>query len=125
MLVVVDVFTRQAQAVMLRDKKAATVCRAMRELMQAATESGHPLQHLWVDQGAEFTNKQMKDLLRENGASVYHTFGPHKSAIAERFIRTLREMVNKRAVEAGRRACGSLSRRQLRSTTRRRSRSRR
>lgn len=98
-LIVIDVYSRLVWAVLLPDKKAATVRDAFQEVVSSATESGehHPPTALWVDQGGEFVNKALEKLLREYGT----TYGPHKAAIAERFIRTLRTGTHKLSIRTG------------------------
>ena len=50
---------------------------------------------IWVDQGNEFYNSSFKKWLKDNGISVYSTYNEGKSAVAERFIRTLKNKIYK------------------------------
>ena len=47
---------------------------------------------IWVDQGSEFYNNSFKDFLQINNIEMYSTCSEGKSAVAERFIRTLNTM---------------------------------
>ena len=47
--------------------------------------------YIWVDEGKEFYNKDMTAWLKEEKIMRYSTHGEHKSAIAERFNRSLKE----------------------------------
>ena len=49
----------------------------------------------WVDQGSEFYNKSFKDFLKINNIEMYSTYNEGKSAVAERFIRTLKNKIFK------------------------------
>jgi hypothetical protein len=50
---------------------------------------------LWTDQGTEFTNNQFKRFLADNNNELYHVYNEGKTVIAERFNRTLGEMIAK------------------------------
>ena len=44
----------------------------------------------WVDQGTEFYNKLVQELLDNNDVLSYSTHNEGKSVITERFIKTLK-----------------------------------
>ena len=50
---------------------------------------------IWVDQGNEFYNSSFKKWLKDNGINMYSTYNEGKSAVAERFIRTLKNKMYK------------------------------
>jgi hypothetical protein len=50
---------------------------------------------LWTDQGTEFTNNQFKKFLANNNIELYHVYNEGKAVIAERFNRTLGEIIAK------------------------------
>jgi hypothetical protein len=52
--------------------------------------------YIWVDEGKEFYNKDMTAWLKDENILRYSTHGEHKSAIAERFNRTLKERMWRR-----------------------------
>lgn len=87
-LVVIDIFSKYAWAYPLRDKTGRTVASAFESLFQ----QHHP-HKLWVDRGSEFYNPPMTRILKEYGVHRYSTFGKDKSCVAERFIRTLMEVL--------------------------------
>ena len=47
--------------------------------------------YIWVDEGEEFYNKDRTAWLKDRNITRYSTHGEHKSAIAERFNRTLKQ----------------------------------
>ena len=50
---------------------------------------------IWVDQGSEFYNNSFKDFLKINNIEMYSIYNEGKSAVAERFIRTLKSKIFK------------------------------
>ena len=93
MLNIIDVFSKYAWSIPLKDKKGTTVAQSFKYIVK---QSGRIPKHIWVDKGKEFYNKNMNDWLQENNIIRYSTFGEHKSAVVERFNRTLKEMMWKR-----------------------------
>ena len=55
---------------------------------------------IWVDQGGEFYNKLFKRFLSTNNIELYSTYNKRKSAVAERFIRTLKNKIFKHMTAA-------------------------
>ena len=93
MLNVIDVFSKFAWSIPLKDKKGITVLNAFKQIVK---ESGRIPKHIWVDEGKEFYNKNMDEWLKENNIIRYSTHGEHKSAVVERFNRTLKTNMWKR-----------------------------
>jgi len=93
MLNVIDVFSKYAWSIPLKDKRGLTVVEAFKQIVK---QSGRVPKHIWVDQGKEFYNKNMDAWLQENNIIRYSTHGEHKSAVVERFNRTLKEIMWKR-----------------------------
>ena len=87
MLNVIDCFTKYAWSIPLKDKKGVTVLDAFKKIVK---DSKMIPKHLWVDEGKEFYNKDMTQWLKDNDIVRYSTHGEHKSAIVERFNRTLK-----------------------------------
>ena len=50
---------------------------------------------IWVDKGSEFYNNSLKKLLQDNDIVMYSTNDKGKSVVAERFIRTLKNKIDK------------------------------
>ena len=93
MLNVIDVFSKYVWSIPLKNKKGITVLDAFKVIVK---ESDRIPNHLWVDEGKEFYNKDITGWLKENDIVRYSTHGEHKSAVVERFNRTLKEMMWKR-----------------------------
>ena len=90
---VVDCFSKYAWSVHLKDKMGRTVLDAFRYIVK--TSNRKPM-YIWVDEGKEFYNKDMTAWLKDGNITRYSTHGEHKSAIAERFNRTLKERMWRR-----------------------------
>ena len=56
---------------------------------------GRKANKIWVDLGGEFYNNLFKRFLKINDIEMYSTFNERKSAVAERFIRTLKNKIFK------------------------------
>jgi len=93
MLNAVDVFTKKAWSVPLKDKTGGAVTKAFEKIFE---ESKRMPKKLWVDQGGEFYNKELDKLRKKHSIIMYSTFGDHKSMIVERFNRTLKSRMWKR-----------------------------
>ena len=93
MLNVIDVFSKYAWSISMKNKTCVTTLEAFRKI---AKESGRIPKHIWVDKGLEFYNKDVNSWLKENNIIMYSTYSEHKSAVVERFNRTLKEMMWKK-----------------------------
>ena len=93
-LTAVDLFTKWAEAVPLRNKEAVTVARALVDVV--ISRLGIPLQIL-SDNGKEFDNSIMKELCRLLGIDKLRTtvYKASTNGAVERFHRTLNSMLGK------------------------------
>ena len=88
-LSVIDCFSRLAFAIPIKTKTGEAVAAALR---RAFDHMGNP-KKLHTDQGKEFYNRHVKELLQECGVHHFSTFQDVKAQIVERFNRTLREAI--------------------------------
>ena len=88
----VDLFSRYAFVIPLKSKTGSAVVDAFKEILNKTERKPNKM---WVDQGKEFYNKNMKKWLVDNGIDIYSTYNEGKSVIAERFIRTLKNKLYK------------------------------
>ena len=98
MLCVIDLFTKYAFVVPLKDKKGASVVKGFEKIV---SESGRQRNKIWVYQGSEFYNKVFKNWLKDEGIEMYSTYNEGKSVVAERFIRTLKNKLYKHMTAIG------------------------
>jgi len=91
LLVVVDIYSRYAFVEPIKEKSGEIVLDAFKKIVLKA---GIP-KNLWVDEGKEFYNQYLKNYNKENNINMYHTYSGLKSSYAERFNRTLRDLIYK------------------------------
>ena len=100
LLCVIDIFSKYAWVVPLKDKKGISIVNAFQKILSdskrsEAEEKGQKPNKIWVDKGSEFYNNSFKKWLKDNDIVIYSTNNEGKSVIAERFIRTLKNKIYK------------------------------
>ena len=90
LLTVLDVFSKYAWVVPIKDKKGETITKAFKVIVGKRK----PV-YLWTDKGTEFYNSDFKEYLKENGITLYSTQNVEKSSVIERFNRTLKSKMFK------------------------------
>ena len=86
MLCVIDIYSKYAWIIPLKDKKRITITNAFQEILD---ESNCKPNKMWVDKSSESCNKSMKSFLQNNGIQIFSSYNKGESVIAEWFIRTL------------------------------------
>ena len=91
LLCVIDIFSKYAWVVTLRDKKGVTIVNAFQKLLDDSTRIPNKI---WVDKGSEFYNSSFEKWLKDNDIEMYsiHNEG---NVVAERFIKTLKTKIHK------------------------------
>ena len=92
LLCVIDIFSKYAWVVPLKDKKGISIVKAFQIILKQSNEKPNKI---WVDKGSEFYNAYFKIWLRDNDIVMYSTHNEGKSVVAERFIRTLKSKIYK------------------------------
>ena len=87
LLCVIDLFSKYAFVVPLKDKKGVSIVNAFQSILDKSRRKPNKI---WVDQGSEFYNHNFKKWLANNDISMYSMYNEGKSVFAERFIRTLK-----------------------------------
>ena len=98
LLCVIDLFSRYAWAVGLKDKKKESIVKGFKKALDCSKRKPNKI---WVDYGSQFYNKKFKDFLKENDTEMYSTFNEGKSVVAERFITTLKNKIYKHMTYIG------------------------
>ena len=93
LLCVIDIFSKYAWVVPLKDKKGISIVKAFQIILKQSN-SRKP-NKIWVDKGFEFYNASFKKWLQDNVIVMYSTHNEGKSVVAERFIRTLKSKIYK------------------------------
>ena len=105
-LTVIDIFTKYAWAIPLKNKSGLSITNGFKIVLGESPQGGSEHQHscgfpdrkpekLWVDRGSEFYNKTIKSLLKEYETKLYSTYSDLKAVFIERFKRTLLHIINK------------------------------
>ena len=85
LLCVIDIFSKYAWVVPLKDKKGVSIVDAFQKTLD---NSGRKPNKIWVDKGSEFYNSFFKKWLKDNDIEIYSIHNKGKSIVVERFIRT-------------------------------------
>ena len=86
LLCAIDIFSKYACVVPLKDKKETSIVNAFQKIIL----EGRKPNKIWVDQCSKFYINLLKKFLKINNIEMYWTYNEGKSVVAERFIRTLR-----------------------------------
>ena len=92
LLCVIDIFSKYAWVVPLKDKNGISIVKAFQIILK---QSNRKPNKIWVDKGSEFYNASFKKWLQDNDIVMYSTHNKGKSVVAERFIRTLKSKIYK------------------------------
>ena len=87
LLCAIDLFSKYAWVIPIRDKKGTSIVNAFQKIISKVRKPNK----IWVDQASEFYNQSFKDFLKINNIEMYTTFNEGKSVVAERFITTLKK----------------------------------
>ena len=61
LLCVIDIFSKYAWVIPLKDKKCISIVNAFQKILD---KSGHKLNKKWVDKGSEFYNNSFKKMFK-------------------------------------------------------------
>ena len=98
LLCAIDLFSKYAFVVPLKDKKGISIFNAFNKILK---QSNRKPNKIWVDQGGEFCNQVFKRWLSCKDIIMYSTFNEGKSVVAERFIRALKNKLYKHMAATG------------------------
>ena len=88
----IDIFSKHASVVPLKDKKGISIAKAFQSILKQSNRK--PIK-IWVDKGSEFCNAFFKKWLQDNDIVMYSTHNEGKSVVAERFMRALKNKIYK------------------------------
>ena len=97
LLCAIDLFSKYAFVIPLKDKKGISIVNAFNKIIK---QSNRKPNKTWVDQGVEFYNVFEK-WLSDNDIIMYSMYNEGKSAVAERFIRKLKNKLYKHMTATG------------------------
>ena len=79
-----------SRVIALKDKNDITITNAFQKILKNLMAN-----EIWVDKGSEFYSRWMKSWLKKNDTEMYSAHNDGKSVAAERFIRTLKNVICK------------------------------
>ena len=92
LLFAVDLFSKYAFVVSLKDKKGVTITKRFQSILNKSKRKPNKI---WVDQRGEFYNTHFKKWLKDNDIIMYSTHNEGKFVVAGKFIRTLEKKIHK------------------------------
>ena len=101
-LCAIDLFSKYAFVVPLKDKKGISIVNAFQSILDNSKRKPNKI---WVNQGSEFYNTHFKKLLKDNNIEMYSTHNEGKSVVAERLIRTLKNKIDKHMTAVSKNVC--------------------
>ena len=95
LLCAIDLFSKYAWVVPIKDKKGVSIVDAFQKILKESNQNeakskGRKPNKIWVDKGSEFYNNSFRKWLKDNNIEIYSIHNKEKSAVAERFFRTLK-----------------------------------
>ena len=91
LLCVIDICSKYAWVIPLKDNEGVTITNAFQKILDQPKRKPNKV---WADKGSEFYNRSMKSFLQNNDTEMYSAHNEGNSVIAERFIRTLKKIIN-------------------------------
>ena len=88
LLTCIDVFSKYAWVIPLKNKKADTVLEAFKQIILSSERKPNKVQ---FDKGTEFVNSKFKNYFWENEIQFYSVNSELKASVVERFNRTIKE----------------------------------
>ena len=79
LLCVIDIFSKYAWVVPLKDKKGISIVKTFQSILK---QSNRKPNKIWVDKGSEFYNAYFKKWLQDNDIVMYSTHNEGKSVVA-------------------------------------------
>ena len=102
LLCAIDLFSKYAFVVPLKNKKGISIVNAFNEIIKQSNRKPNKIK---VDQEGECYNNVFKKWLSDNDIIMYSTYNEGKSVVAERFIRTLKNKLYKHMTATGKNGC--------------------
>ena len=88
LLRVIDLFSKYVWFVPLKNKKGISIANAFQSILNNSKRKPNKI---WVIQGSEFYKNPFKKWVKDNDINMHSTHNEGKSAVAERFINTLKK----------------------------------
>ena len=83
LLCVIDIYSKYAWVVPLKDKKVITIVNAFQKILD---DSKRKPNKIWMHKGSEFYSRSMESWLKKNDIEMFSTHNERKSVVVEKFI---------------------------------------
>ena len=90
----IDVFSKIAYAYPIKSKNIQDVKPCFEKIFK-----NNKPKYIWSDKESSFLSKEMQQFFKDNNVKIYHTNSHLKSAVIERFNRSLRELMMKHFIK--------------------------
>lgn len=90
LLTIIDVLSKYAWVIPLKDKKGKTVADVLDDLLKEVKPN-----KIQVDHGSEFYNKDVEKIMKKYGINLFSTQSDKKASVVERFNRTLKQRMSR------------------------------
>ena len=107
LLCVINIFSKHAWIVPLKDKNGVTIVNAFQLILKES--QGCKPDKIWIDKVSEFYNNSFKKWLKDNDIEMHSIHNEEKSVVAERFIRTLKTKIYKYMTAISKNVCISIN----------------
>ena len=97
-LVIIDIFSKYGWTVLLKNKNAQTIKDSSENILISSKRSPNLIES---DRGKEFYNNIFQDFLNKNNIKLYSRNRLYGAVFAERFNRTIRDLLKKPVFEQG------------------------
>ena len=91
LLSAINLYSKYAWVVSIKHKKGTSIANAFKRIISKERKPNK----IWVDHSRKFYNNTFKDFLEINNIETYSTYNEGKSAVAEKFIRILKNKIFK------------------------------
>ena len=88
----IDTFSKYTWVIPLKNKKGITITNTFQQILH---KFNYKPNKIWVDKGSKFYNRSIKSWLQGNKIEIYSIHNKRKSVVAERFIGTLKNKIDK------------------------------
>ena len=92
LLYVIDIFSKYAWVVPLKDKKGVSIVAAFQSILK---QSNRKPNKIWVDKSSEIYNASLKKWLKDNDIVMYSSRNVGKSVVDERSVGALKNKIYK------------------------------
>ena len=92
LLCAIDIFSKYAWVVPLKDKKGVSIVDAFQKILDDSNKKPNKIS---VDKGSEVYNNSFEKWLKDNDIEMYWIHNEGKSVVAERFIRASKTKIYK------------------------------